>query len=199
LDSASQQHPEHYQLEKDIMKRFSQVFAVVAVAALAAPTCALAHGSHDSSLEKKKAIAPLVDKVRVATAKYLDINVALHEGWFPATPCVSGPNSGAMGVHMLLASRLDGVLNASEPELLIYEPLPDGSSRLVGAEFIVLAGDWTGKGTPAVDGHLTNYVGAPNRYGLPAFYELHVWAWEDNPNGSFADWNSQVTCDNQRP
>ena len=25
------------------------------------------------------------------------------------------------------------------------------------------------RSTPAVDGHLTNYVDAPNRYGLPAF------------------------------
>ena len=42
-----------------------------------------------------------------------------------------------------------------------------------------------------------NYIGAPNRYGLPAFYELHVWAWENNPKGSFADWNTHVTCDDQ--
>ena len=52
-------------------------------------------------------------------------------------------------------------------------------------------------GTPAIDGHLTNYVGTPNRYGLPAFYELHVWAWEHNPNGNFADWNTTVSCDKQ--
>ena len=31
----------------------------------------------------------------------------------------------------------------------------------------------------------------------PAFYELHVWAWEQNPVGSFADWNTQVSCDQQ--
>jgi len=32
------------------------------------------------------------------------------------------------------------------------------------------------------------FAGAPNRYRLPAFYELHVWAWKDvsceyNPGG----------------
>jgi hypothetical protein len=37
-------------------------------------------------------------------------------------------------------------------------------------------------------------VGAPNRYGIDAFYELHVWAWRDNPNGSFVDWNPNVHC-----
>jgi hypothetical protein len=189
------------------MNRLSQLFAAVATAALVAPPYALAQlpsaHAHDP-LSAKTGNSPLIDKVRAATARFLDVNVALHEGWVPATPCVSGPNSGAMGVHYLLLGRLfDGVLNANEPESLIYEPLPSGALRLVGVEFIVLAADWASKhpdgSTPAVDGHLTNYVDAPNRYGLPAFYELHVWAWAHNPNGSFADWNTQVSCDSQPP
>jgi len=24
-----------------------------------------------------------------------------------------------------------------------------------------------------------------------------VWAWEDNPKGTFADWNTRVNCDQQ--
>jgi hypothetical protein len=44
---------------------------------------------------------------------------------------------------------------------------------------------------------LMNLVPSPNRYGLPAFYEMHVWAWEDNPKGSFADWNTRVNCDKE--
>ncbi len=31
-----------------------------------------------------------------------------------------------------------GVLNAEQPEALIYEPMADGAMRLVGVEFIVL-------------------------------------------------------------
>jgi len=50
---------------------------------------------------------------------------------------------------------------------------------------------------PALEGNLLNYISAPNRYGLPAFYEIHVWAWESNPKGSYADWNTHVTCSNQ--
>ena len=147
--------------------------------------------------------APLVAKVRAATMRYVDVNVAVQEGWKPATPCVSGPAGGAMGVHFVLPSRIpDGALKAGEPEALIYEPLADGSLRLVGVEYIVLAADWArlhpDGPAPSVDGHLTNYVGEPNRYGLPAFHELHVWAWEGNPLGSFADWNTRVTCDRQR-
>jgi hypothetical protein len=146
--------------------------------------------------------SPLVEKVREATRRYRDINVATAEGWVPGTPCVSGPNEGAMGVHFVLPARIgDGTLNAEEPEALIYEPLPNGAYRLVGVEFIVLAADWAARhpegGAPALEGHLTNYVGEPNRYGLPAFHEIHVWAWERNPKGNFADWNTVVTCDKQ--
>jgi hypothetical protein len=145
---------------------------------------------------------PLIDKVHNATAHYINSNVALAEGWVTATPCVSGPDTGAMGVHLVLPSRISaGVLNAEQPEALIYEPMANGSMRLVGVEFIVLASVWAtnnpGGGVPALDGNLLNYISAPNRYGLPAFYELHVWAWENNPKGSYADWNTQVTCENQ--
>ena len=159
-------------------------------------------GGHDHA-HHNKVSSPLVNRVKRATARYRDIAVATAEGWVAATPCVSGPNTGAMGVHFVLPARIgDGILDADEPEALIYEPLPNGALRLVGVEFIVPADAWASKhaeGVPAsVDGHLANLVGAPNRYGLPSFYELHVWAWEDNPEGNFADWNTQVSCDHQR-
>jgi hypothetical protein len=146
--------------------------------------------------------SPLIDKVRAATAQFRDINVAIADGWVQATPCVSGPDTGAMGVHYVQPARIAaGVLQADQPEALIYEPLGNGAFRLVGVEFIVLASIWEAQnpsgGTPALDGDLLNYVGAPNRYGLPAFYELHVWAWQNNPRGSFADWNTAVSCDSQ--
>jgi hypothetical protein len=156
------------------------------------------HTEHHASRVKP---SPLVDKVRAATRRYKNIEVAIAEGWVPATPCVSGPNSGAMGVHYVLPERVgDAVLSADVPEALIYEPLTNGRLRLVGVEFIVLAEAWNTANPdaqPTLDGHLLNLVGEPNRYRLPAFYELHVWAWERNPNGNFADWNLLVTCDLQ--
>ena len=163
------------------------------------PAAVSAHATEHSELWKH---SPLVQKVRKATERFRDINVAISEGWVQGTPCVSGPNSGAMGVHFVQPARLgDGVLNAAQPEALIYEPLSGGRFRLVGVEFITLAEAWATHnpdgGAPSLEGHLLNFVGEPNRYGLPAFYEIHVWGWERNPNGSFADWNSAVSCEKQ--
>ena len=39
-----------------------------------------------------------------------------------------------------------------------------------------------------------NLVTEPNRYGIPTFYELHAWAWKDNPTGAHEDWNPAVLC-----
>ena len=183
-------------------KPVASITHVLMSLALAIPLTAAAASNNASGQEARVVIPPpaiattLIDKVRDATARYVDINVATREGWVAATPCVSGPEDGAMGVHFVKPSRLsDGVLKADEPEALIYEPQTDGSQRLVGVEFIALAS--TVQGAPQLDGHLFNYVGEPNRFGLPAFYELHVWAWENNPKGSFADWNTRVSCDRQ--
>ena len=46
-------------------------------------------------------------------------------------------------------------------------------------------------------GQLFHYTPSPNRYGIPAFYALHVWAWRPNPHGVFMDWNPRVSCEGQ--
>jgi hypothetical protein len=147
------------------------------------------------------AATPLIDTVRHATERYLELSTALADHFVAATPCVSGPDAGAMGVHFIRLDRVTQlVLDAEQPQALIYEPMANGAMRLVGVEFIVLDANWTAEhpGTvPALQGNLLNYIGAPNRYGLPAFWEIHVWAWQQNPKGSYADWNTHVTCANQ--
>ena len=176
------------------------VLPLIAAAATAPAPAASAKPQHD--------LTPLIDKVQRYNRQFSDINFARSQGWVEGTPCVSGPNEGAMGVHFLKPPRTkddpdpiaDGVLDGATPEALIYEPTGNGWLRLVGVEFIQLADDWNTRhpGTvPTVEGHLMNLVPAPNRYGLGAFFELHVWAFEENPNGSFADWNTRVNCDRQ--
>jgi hypothetical protein len=144
------------------------------------------------------AATTLVEAVRQATVPYQDATAAEAAGYAPMLGCVSGPQSGAMGEHYMNGALIgDGVLDASQPEALLYAPQADGTVQLAGVEYLVLADAWDAShdGPPILDGQLFNYVGAPNRYRNPAFYELHVWAGQDNPNGMFADFNPTVSCD----
>ena len=132
---------------------------------------------------------PLAAKVRDANARFSDVAVATAEGYAPI-PCVSGIEGGAMGIHFVNGKLIeDGIVDLSKPEAVMYEPQADGSLELVAVEYI------TTKGPAELDGHLFSFTGSPNRYGLPPFYELHVWAWRANPTGTFADMNPTVSCD----
>jgi hypothetical protein len=141
-----------------------------------------------------------VEQVREATAAFRDVNQAV--GYEPFGGCVSGPEVGAMGVHFVNQALLrDGVLDVTKPEALIYE-LKNGRARLVGVEYIVIAAQWDATHPeppvpPVLEGQLFHFNDSPNRFRLPPFYELHVWAWRDNPNGAFVDWNPRVTCEGQ--
>jgi hypothetical protein len=141
--------------------------------------------------------AALVDAVRGATDRYKNIDAAKAAGYGLFHGCVSGPQEGSMGVHFVNGDLVgDGALDPMRPEALIYE-MRDGRMELVGVEYVVIAEAWHAKneGPPVLMGQLLHYSGSPNRYGIPAFYELHVWAWKANPSGTFADWHPNVSCD----
>jgi hypothetical protein len=132
---------------------------------------------------------PLADAVREANARFADVAVATSEGYAPI-PCVSGIDGGAMGIHYVNGDLIaDEKIDMAHPEAVMYEPQPDGKMELVAVEYIAP------KGPAELGGHLFSFTNAPNRYGLPAFYELHVWAWRQNPTGAFADMNPDVSCD----
>ena len=142
----------------------------------------------------------LVQKVREATIRFKDVTsiAGPGNGYGLAFGCVSGGDFGAMGLHYVNMSLVgDGELDATQPEIVIYEPLPNGRLRLVGADFLVLADAWnaTHAGPPELMGQLLHLFETPNRFGLPAFYTLHVWAWKDNPTGMFVNWHAKVSCD----
>jgi hypothetical protein len=133
--------------------------------------------------------ATLEEEVRAANDRFQDVAVAKAEGYGPIA-CASGATGGSMGIHYVNPELLqDDTLDIAKPEAVMYEPGPDGTLSLIGVEYIIL------KGPASLGGQLFNYNGAPNRYGLPEFYELHVWAWKDNPTGTFADMNPTVSCD----
>jgi len=156
---------------------------------------------HSSASDHKAPAGDLVRAVREATQRFRDVKVAEAEGYGLLFGCVSGSEWGAMGLHYVnLALVGDGVLDPMRPEIVIYEPLPDGRLKLVGADYLVFADAWhaTQTATPQLMGQLMHLFESPNRYGLPAFYTLHVWAWKDNPNGSFVNWHPRVSCNAYR-
>jgi hypothetical protein len=136
----------------------------------------------------------LVQTVRNATWQFQDVTKATAAGYGAALGCVAGPDHGAMGVHYVNGSLINGSTDPTHPQALIYEPTVNGQLKLVGVEFIVLASSLPPNSAPEIAGHLMHFIDGPNRYGLPPFYELHVWAWRENPNGSFVDWNDHVSC-----
>jgi hypothetical protein len=144
----------------------------------------------------------LVKIVREATRGFKDVAAAEGAGYALQFGCVSGGDYGAMGLHFVNGALVnDGELDATRPEIVIYEPLPYGGYRLTGADFLVLADAWHANhaAPPELNGQLFHLFESPNRFGLPPFYTLHVWAWKDNPNGTFTNWNPTVSCDAYNP
>ena len=140
---------------------------------------------------------PLVDEVRRATRPFHDAAAARAAGYAPFLGCVSGPQHGAMGIHLVNETLVgDGLLDVQRPEALMYEAR-DGRLRFVGVEYIVLADAWNARNAtpPTLMGQTFHHTTSPNRYGIPAFYSLHVWAWKANPHGAFVDWNPVVSCE----
>jgi hypothetical protein len=132
-----------------------------------------------------------------ATERYQDVEVAKAEGYVLQFGCVSGGDSGAMGMHFVNSKLVgDGEIDATKPEIVIYEPQSNGKLKLIGADYLVLADAWNTKhaGPPQLMGQLFHLFEAPNRFGLPTFYTLHVWAWKDNPTGAFVNWHQNVSC-----
>ena len=131
---------------------------------------------------------PLTAQVRSANDRFKDVAVAVSEGYAPI-PCASGADGGALGLHYVKASLIGESVDLKAPQAIMYEPASDGKMELIAVEYI------TTKGPASLGGQLFNFTGSPNRYGLPPFYELHVWAWKSNSRGAYADMNPAVSCE----
>lgn len=153
---------------------------------------------------------------RAATAQFQRFDAAQAAGYVAEVKDLAGiaciddvdNHTGAMGIHYLNPAYfdhavnghfVDGDVNASTPELVIYEPTANGRMRLVALEYIVTKEGWEAEHgadapAPSLFGRDFELVPAGNRYGLPDFYELHAWVWKSNPLGMFNDWNPTVTC-----
>ena len=131
--------------------------------------------------------------VRAATDQFHDPRVAQSAGYVRVTGldyCFNNPGVGGMGYHLINTSLLDTLLDASQPEAMVYAPGAGGQLQLVAVEYIVPAAAWDAGHTelPSVLGqnlHLNAALGV---------YVLHAWIWNRNPSGIFQDWNPAVSC-----
>ena len=141
---------------------------------------------HDMSLGHKKPppLAVLqLDQAKDATAKYLDVDKAVADGYHDIGLFI--PN---MGWHYMKEAILDAHFEWTKPELLVYADDPCGGKRkLVAIEYAVpfdLA-----KRAPA------GFVGRADEWDANQTFKLwtlHAWVYEFNPDGVFAPMNPRV-------
>ena len=178
-------------------------FAVISISSL----CVLAQDVHshtqiqqqqELTQDQKSQSTTLLEIVRNATERFKDVKFAESAGYRLEFGCVSGDDFGAMGLHYVNDALVGtGIVDVTRPQIVLYEARPDGSLKLTGADYLVIASAWDEKHpgtTPQLMGQIFHYFEAPNRFGLPAFYTLHVWAWKENPRGAFVNWHPNVSC-----
>jgi len=124
-----------------------------------------------------------LEAVRQATARFLDIDQALAEGYVDIG--VFFPN---MGWHYLKPELLDATFDATHPELLVYADDPcGGPRRLVAVEYAVPFA--------LADKAPAGFAGKADAWSANAAFELwtlHAWVFEFNPDGVFAAYNPRV-------
>jgi hypothetical protein len=135
-------------------------------------------------------------RVRAATSRFHSLSQATAAGYGPFYVCTEQPGVGTMGQHYVKGSLVeDPAVDLTKPEALVYEPKPNGGYRLVALEYVVIAATLpAGASAPTVLGRPMTFVPAGNRYGLPDFYQRHVWLYDRNPRGLLDDWNPTVSC-----
>jgi hypothetical protein len=182
------------------LRTLSLVLLSTLISAIATPLLAAEKPARHAAIQPDSSSATLPQLVREGTEKYTNVNNAVAAGYGPFLGCVAGTDHGAMGVHYVNGTLLGNLtLDPAQPQALIYEPM-NGKMTLVGVEFILDSASWLAANNntpPVLDGQVFNFVAAPNRFNIPSFFELHVWAWRGNPQGAFVDWNNNVTCDAQ--
>ncbi|MFV2034447.1 MAG: hypothetical protein ACC631_04950 [Halocynthiibacter sp.] len=165
-----------------------------------------------------------VAKIKAATARYQDVNVALSEGFIPdpSGVCVSAAGSGlpadmgAMGIHYLNpgllgllppGGRVDGTgtnVDFSAPSILLYEPQADGSLELVGVENLIFQAAWAaaGNSAPPMFAGAAWYAmaddaatGGDEAHGFAPHYDQHVWSQRENLMSAVVPFNPNVSCD----
>jgi hypothetical protein len=130
--------------------------------------------------------ADLAD-VRRETAKHHQVSNVETAGYVEFLDCFDS-EAGGMGQHYVDLGALDGIVEATHPEAMVYEIREDGRLQLVAVEYIVPnvappAGRLSPPRLFGQDFHLNESLNV---------WVLHAWIWKSNPAGMFEDWNPNV-------
>jgi hypothetical protein len=184
------------------------------------PVRADTHLSHQNGLTlsalSQATTAQTLSALTQLTAPFHDVDQAQAAGYalFTAPPltapdgCISSATDGGMGYHYTRGNNLgDDSVTLLDPEFLVYAPKngprKDGEARTRLAAFdyfIPYSPKWPGPDDPSFKraptlhdfstmSDLPDIAFAPSRFGGWMF---HIWLWEHNPGGMFANWNSAV-------
>jgi hypothetical protein len=154
----------------------------------------LAQGRAPSAAEFTRGFGPEVvsgfARVRAATAAFVSLDSAVAAGYQrESAQCFADEHHGAMGFHHTNRAYFDNQLDLERPEILLYEKQPDGRYALNGVEFILPYRFWPR------DSVAPTLMGLPlNQENQRNYWYLHMWVWNLNPSGLFADWNPKVRC-----
>ncbi|HEX7121536.1 MAG TPA: hypothetical protein VF178_04130 [Gemmatimonadaceae bacterium] len=177
--------------------KVSGFHAVLVVLAVSSLSCApradgrtVQRGDMLKATEQDPAVQRDVQRVREATAAFKSLDSAVAAGYRrDVANCVENQPHGAMGYHHQKDALLDDHLEVEAPEMLVYERLPSGEYRLNGVEYIVPFSARPATATPPV-------IMGQQLKPAPSLnlWYLHVWIWNENPSGLFADWHPGVHC-----
>lgn len=134
--------------------------------------------------------------VRAATAQYHNEATAIADGYQRVDFCVQSPD-GVMGYHYLNHELFNAPLDVRKPAGLIYQPGPDGKRKLVAVEYFQVDDDQnlgTDHDRPTLFGDAFDGPMPGHEPGMPVHYDQHVWVWQHNPAGMFAQWNPAGKC-----
>ena len=149
---------------------------------------------------------------------FKSVAYAESQGYRRASGCETHPTNpalGAMGHHYVnpillgLTAPVGGRVNGTgtytgvnPPPILLYAPDGHGGLKLVGIELLVFAAAWDAenKQPPKYRGREYNYMAnnpatpGDEAHGFMPHYDLHIWLFEHNPSGLYAQWNPALGC-----
>jgi hypothetical protein len=161
-----------------------------AVTSMIALSACATHSTSDPTEGYDAQVSDGITRLRAATRAFHALDSAVAAGYPREVPdCLVHEQHGAMGYHHVNRGFLDDKVDVERPEILLYEKLPNGDYRLNGVEFIIPYRAWSRDSiAPTLMGQQLKPEDKLN------IWYLHVWAWTQNSDGLFADFNPAVTC-----